>query len=164
MQRSPTAVIPAGAAPAGSTRAAGLPLQLPSEALTTQRRIYRRLPLWAWVSIFGLCFAAVLPVLQTSGQTEAGQRLLELEAQRETLRSGVRGLAAEVGSLASLSRIEREARLRLGMVAAPPTRVIQVDHAPPERTLPSRFSPVFERESESRTPAWQALAELLIID
>ena len=164
MQHPPTAVIPAGAAPAGSTRTAGLPLQLPREALTTQRRIYRRLPLWAWVSIFGLCFAAVLPVLQTSGQTEAGQRLLELEAQRETLRSNVRGLAAEVGALASLSRIEREARLRLGMIPAPPTRVIRVDHAPPDRTLPQRFAPAFESDPEQRQPIWQPLADLLIID
>lgn len=155
---------PGAALPEASDGAAGLRVQQPREAITTQRRIYGRLPLWAWLSIFGLCFAAVLPVLQTSGQTEAGRRLLELEAQREALRSEVRGLAADVGQLASLQRIEYEARERLGLIPAPPTHVIRVDHPPPARTLPARFEPIFEPSESSGPPLWQPILDALIID
>lgn len=159
------AVAASGAAlPAAADAAAGLRVRQPRERVTTQRRIYGRLPLWAWISIFGLCFAAVLPVLQTSGQTEAGRRLLELEAQREALQSEVRGLAADVGQLASLQRIEHEARHRLGLIPAPPTHVIRVDHPPPARTLPARFEPTFEDGETNAPPFWQAILDVLIID
>ena len=174
MERAPAVPLPtpAGAASpreAGPGDAPGIgpaaPSRVPHGLVHTERRVYARIPLWAWVAIVGLCLAAVLPVLQTSGQTEAGVRLLELEAQRERLHSEVRGRAAQAGELASLARIEESARTRLGMIEAFPTASIEVQSAAPPRELPSRYAPIVEPVPEPRSESpLQRLMELLIFD
>lgn len=159
--------LPIEAAAPEAVPAAGpvVPSGVPHGLARTEGRVYARIPVWAWAAILGLCLAAVLPVLQTSGQTEAGVRLLELEAQREQLRSEVRGRAAQAGELTSLTRIEHEARTRLGMIAAFPTASIEVQSAPPPRELPSRYEPRLEAAPEARSKSpLQRLLELLIFD
>ena len=172
MERAPAVPLPTPAG-AASPREAGpldgtgpaAPSRVPHGLVHTERRVYARIPLWAWVAIVGLCLAAVLPVLQTSGQTEAGVRLLELEAQRERLRSEVRGRAAQAGELASLARIEESARTRLGMIEAFPTASIEVQSAAPPRELPSRYAPIVEPVPEGRSESpLLRLLELLIFD
>lgn len=122
------------------------------------------MPAWVWILILGLCVAASLPVLQSSNATETGARLAALEGERERLRSELRTLAAHVGGLASLSRIEHDARTRLRMVDATPTVRLEVDHPPPARLVPSRYLPAPTVAVQSDPPRWQALLDLLILD
>ncbi len=133
-------------------------------AARIQRRLlpHPRMPAWAWILLLGLCVAASLPVLQSSNAAETGSRLIALEAERDRLHSERRALAAYVGRLASLSRIEQHARGRLRMVDAPPTVTLEVEHAPPPRVMPSRFLPASERVLDREAPRWQALLDLLI--
>lgn len=131
-----------------------------------QRRLLpqARMPAWVWILIIGLCVAASLPVLQSSNATETGARLAALEAERERLRSELRTLSAHVGELASLNRIEHDARTRLRMVEATPTVRLEVDHSPPARLVPSRYLPAPTAATPSDSPRWQALLDLLILD
>ena len=131
-----------------------------------QRRLlpHPRMPAWVWILLIGLCVAASLPVIQSSSATETGARLIALEAERERLRSELRTLAAHVGELASLNRIERDARTRLRMVNATPTVRLEVEHAPPARVMPSRYLPLPETVEHHEPPRWQALLDLLIAD
>ncbi len=131
-----------------------------------QRRLLpqARMPAWVWILIIGLCVAASLPVLQSSNATETGARLAALEAERERLRSELRTLSAHVGELASLNRIEHDARTRLRMVEATPTVRLEVDHSPPARLVPSRYLPAPTAATPSDPPRWQALLDLLILD
>ena len=131
-----------------------------------QRRLLpqARMPAWVWILIIGLCVAASLPVLQSSNATETGARLAALEAERERLRSELRTLSAHVGELASLNRIEHDARTRLRMVEATPTVRLEVDHSPPARLVPSRYLPAPTAAPPSDSPRWQALLDLLILD
>ena len=131
-----------------------------------QRRLLpqARMPAWVWILIIGLCVAASLPVLQSSNATETGARLAALEAERERLRSELRTLSAHVGELASLNRIEHDARTRLRMVEATPTVRLEVDHSPPARLVPSRYLPAPTAAAPSDSPRWQALLDLLILD
>ena len=123
-----------------------------------------RMPGWVWILILGLCLAASLPVLQSSNATETGARLIALEAERERVRSELRTLAAHVGELASLNRIEWDARTRLRMVDATPTVRLEVDYAPPPRVMPSRYLPVPDATEYHEPPQWQAWLDLLIVD
>ncbi len=128
------------------------------------------MPAWAWLAVLGLCIAATLPVIRTSSVTESGSQLVALEAERERLRSEIRSLTAHVGQLGSLARVKQQAEERLNMVPARPTSVLEVDHAPPARTLPSRFLP--ERASfvddlsvaSDDRSLWPAMLELLIFE
>lgn len=123
-----------------------------------------RMPAWVWILLVGLCLAASLPVLQSSNATETGARLIALEAERERVRSELRTLAAHVGELASLNRIEQDARIRLRMVDATPTVRLEVDQPPPARVMPSRYLPVPEPVAYHEPPRWQAWLDLLIAD
>ncbi len=140
---------------------------LPTPTLPTRPRYSGRMPAWAWIAIFGLCIAAVLPVIQSSNITESGAELLALEAEREQLKSDVRSLATHVGTLGSLTRVEEQARARLNMVRAKPTIIINVDHPAPARVMPSRFLPHHDARqgaSKPETSGWVGLLELFIFD
>ena len=129
---------------------------LPRPVLPRRSRYTGRMPAWAWLVVFGLCIAATLPVIRTSSVTESGTELRALEAERERLHSEIRSLAAHVGQLGSLARVEQQAVERLNMVPARPTVVLEVDQLPPARTLPARFLPL---AGESDNEASQSTAE-----
>ena len=132
-----------------------------------QRRLLpqARMPAWVWILLVGLCLAASLPVLQSSNATETGARLIALEAERERLRSELRSLAAHVGELASLNRIEQDARTRLRMVDAKPTVRLEVDYPPPSRVMPSRYLPRPGPITHQEPAGWlNLLLDLLILD
>lgn len=153
--------------PAGMRPAIDVGAHLPRPSLPARPRYTGRMPAWGWLAIFGLCIAAVLPVLQSSNVTESGAQLLALEAERERLKSDVRSLATHVGALGSLTRVEEQAKARLNMVRATPTVIITVDHPAPARVMPSRFLPYREPAVVAPTAApsgWTALLELLIVD
>lgn len=140
---------------------------LPEPTLPTRPRYTGRMPAWAWIAIFGLCIAAVLPVIQSSNVTESGAELLALEAEREQLKSDVRSLATHVGTLGSLTRIEEQAKARLNMVRAEPTVILTVDHPAPARVMPSRFLPNYDAVAtppRSAPSGWLGLLEFFIFD
>ena len=143
---------------------------LPHPVLPQRPRYTGRMPAWAWLAVIGLCIAAVLPVVRTSSVTESGSELRALEAERERLNSEIRSLAAYVGQLGSLSRIQQQAVERFNMVAARPTVALDVSQPPPARTMPTRFLPVSAGagqdafESPAGTSFWQATIDALIFD
>ena len=147
--------------------------------LPKRYRYTGRMPAWAWIAVFGLCIAAALPVFRTSSVTESGSELRALEAERERLTSEIRSLAAHVGQLGSLARIQQQAVERLRMVNAVPTTVLEVDSAPPARTLPARFLPAtdswgagaplpggdrLEPDQHAARPVWRAILDVLVFD
>ena len=152
----------------------------PHPFLPRRYRYSGRMPAWAWIAIFGLCIAAALPVIRTSSVTESGGQLRALEAERERLTSEIRSLAAHVGQLGSLARIQQQAQERLKMVQATPTVVLEIDHEPPSRTLPARFLPadgsavvtapgiavaaVGEPDHPAARPVWRAILDVLVFD
>ncbi len=143
---------------------------LPRPVLPQRPRYTGRMPAWAWLAVIGLCIAAVLPVVRTSSVTESGSELRALEAERERLNSEIRSLAAYVGQLGSLSRIQQQAVERFNMVAARPTVALDVSQPPPARTMPTRFLPKSAGagqdafESRAGTSFWQATIDALIFD
>ena len=71
-------------------------------------------------------------------------------------------LEAEVATLTSLERVEREARGRLGMVPAREILYLEVDAPPPRPELvPRRFSHYASDAGESGNSWWQDLLKLL---
>jgi cell division protein FtsL len=90
------------------------------------------------VAVLGL-----LRVVQTSQATTASFAMQSLQQEKLELETGVRQLEAEVASLSSLDRIEREAE-RLGLEL--PARISYVTTnvawpAAAEDLLPARFAP-----------------------
>ena len=145
---------------------------LPRPILPRRPRYTGRMPAWAWLAVFGLCIAATLPVMRTSSVTESGMELRSLEAERERLHSEIRSLAAHVGQLGSLARVQRQAEERLNMVPARPTVVLDVEQPPPSRTLPVRFLPPAARPtsgsgdsaSTADPSVWSAIFDVLIFE
>lgn len=145
---------------------------LPRPVLPRRPRYTGRMPAWAWLAVFGLCIAAALPVVRTSSVTESGTELRTLEAERERLNSEIRSLAAHVGQLGSLARVQQEAVERLNMVPARPTVVLEVEQPPPARTLPARFLPVgseppggaTQSSAELDASVWRSIFDVLIFE
>ena len=152
---------------------------LPRPMLPERHRYTGRMPAWAWIVLFGLLIGLALPVFRTSSVTESASELRALEAERERLTSEIRSLAAHVGQLGSLARIQQQAVERLRMVNAMPTTVLEVDSTPPARTLPARFLPAadssgagrplaggarFEPDSHAARPVWRAILDVLVFD
>ncbi|MCY3558495.1 MAG: hypothetical protein OXH13_07610 [Chloroflexi bacterium] len=143
---------------------------LPRPVLPRRPRYTGRMPAWAWLAVIGLCIAAVLPVMRTSSVTESGSELRALEAERERLNSEIRSLAAHVGQLGSLSRIQQQAVERFNMVPARPTIVLDVSQPPPARTMPTRFLPTSGsldldfNHSQTDTSVWQTMIDALVFN
>ncbi|MXX81171.1 MAG: hypothetical protein F4Y69_09100 [Chloroflexi bacterium] len=143
---------------------------LPRPVLPRRPRYTGRMPAWAWLAVIGLCIAAVLPVMRTSSVTESGSELRALEAERERLNSEIRSLAAHVGQLGSLSRIQQQAVERFNMVPARPTIVLDVSQPPPARTMPTRFLPASGsldldfNHSQTDTSVWQTMIDALVFN
>lgn len=106
--------------------------------------------------------AGLLQVVQTSNVTTTGYEIQGLEETRLEWDARVHQLEAEVASLASLDRIEREARGRLGMVPAERRLYMEVNvPVPPQQLLPTRFAPAEQPEESSSGSWWQDLLDLL---
>ena len=123
--------------------------------------------LWSLRRILALAFGAVallglLQVIQTSDATSTSYTIRHLEQERQDWSAQVHRLEAEVATLASLERVEREARDRLGMVPAEKVLYLDVDVPPPQQQLlPRRFSASKPSVDEPGTSWWQALLKLL---
>jgi len=122
---------------------------------------------WSLPRILVLAFGAVallglLQVIQTSGATSTSYTIQHLEQDRQDWSAQVHRLEAEVATLTSLERVEREARDRLGMAPAENVLYLEVDVPPPQQQLlPRRFSASEPGAGEPGTSWWQALLKLL---
>ncbi len=125
------------------------------------------LRLWSLRRIVALAFGAMallglLQVIQTSDATSTGYNISRLEQERLDWSAQVHRLEAEVASLTSLERVEREARGRLGMVPAETVLYLEVEVTPPrQQRIPRRFLTSEPGASVAGTPWWEALLELL---
>lgn len=107
---------------------------------------------------------ALLQVNQFSKLTSTGYEIDQLNRARAAKQSENHALEAEVAQLTSLSRIDREARERLGLVPPARTQYLTVHGAQPV-TRPSapRLSaqPPAAHAPDPRTPWWKRAAGLI---
>ena len=146
-------------------RTSALPMPV-ARRVTLQVRPIRRasIPIWLWLGILSIAIAALLPILQTSDATERGAALRALEREGAALTAEVRLLSSQVGELASLARVDRVARERLGLTPARPTTLLAADTPPPARLLPARLLPPPEPAERESVPWWQRALRLLIFE
>ena len=121
------------------------------------------MPVVLTIALVAVGLAALLPLLQSSQTTTTGHNIRELEQQRNDWEARIHELEAEVASLASLDRVEKEARERLHMEAPEHTVYVTVDVAIPEsHPIPDRFLPAEKQEtSEADQSWWQSILDLL---
>lgn len=106
--------------------------------------------------------AGLLQVVQTSNVTSTGYHIQRLEEARLEWGARVHQLEAEVASLASLERVEREAQGRLGLVPAERRLYLDVNApVPAQQLLPTRFAPAEQLEQSSNGSWWQDLLDLV---
>ena len=128
------------------------------------------LPRW-WLGLPGAIVAAtlvlggasLLPLSSVVGSSAARGEVERLRRERMELEAQVQALEAQVAYLASLQRIEKEAKERLGMV--PPEEVIYLEvdvPAPPSPEVPPQLVPRVEERGAGR-PWWHRLLELPLI-
>ncbi len=107
--------------------------------------------------------AAAFQVNQFSTATSTSYDINELNRLRAARQAENHELEAEVASLASLARVDIEARLRLGLVPAEQKLHLQVNQPlPAKQTLPTRFlteeAPAL---APSQEPLWKRLLHVL---
>lgn len=115
------------------------------------------------VALAALALAAMIQVVQSSDATSRGYQVQQLQRRRLELEAQVHQKEAEVALLASLDRVEREARTRLGMVPAEQRLYMQMSEpVPREQLLPTRFLPPAEAApAGGGRPWWRRLLDRL---
>ncbi len=142
-----------------STLDRSIPRAGPKAALKAPAAGLRAMLIAAGLAIVG---AGLLQVVQTSNVTSTGYEIQGLEEARLEWSARVHQLEAEVASLASLERVEQEARGRLGLVPAERRLYLEVNApVPPQQILPTRFAPAEPPEESSSGSWWQDLLDLL---
>lgn len=123
------------------------PVFFPSgESASNFRRLFS---LICTLGLVGL--AILLPVMQSSGETAQGYHIRALEQQQTDLEAQIYNAQSDIAQLGTLSRINRIATGRLGMVpAAAATTIAVTVPMPPAGAVPSRFLPA---PAPSPTPA-----------
>ena len=106
--------------------------------------------------------AALIPLVQSSIATTTNGNVRLLEQQRDDWQAQTQELELDVATMASLNRIEKEARESLKMVEPKETRYITVPvEAPEPRRLPGRYLPPTADEREVEPGAWKKLLDWL---
>lgn len=117
------------------------------------------------VAFVAITIVAVLQLAQTSGATTTNFSIQRLEQTKVEVGTVVRQLETDVAKLSSLSRIEQEARERLGLVQPRAQQTIQVNASWPaanQSQLPTRFAPDEQAAVNGEDIAWwQDLLQLL---
>ena len=119
------------------------------------------------VAVVAIVIVALLQVVQTSDAATSSFAIQQLEQERLELRTRTSQLEAEIAALSSLSRIEQEARERLGLEPAAAQQSLQVNVPWPgadQQLLPTRFAPDEEPEVVEQSDGsgwWRDLLELL---
>jgi len=117
------------------------------------------LPLVLVVGAVAIGLAGLVSVQQFAGAASVSEEMSRLERQRAELQARNSELEAELSYLASLPRIEQEARGRLGMVRPKEFVYVQLEEgSPPEPKLPDRYRPQTAPSPPSHPrPWWQRL-------
>ena len=119
------------------------------------------------VAVVAIVMVALLQLVQTSDATTRNFAIQQLEQERLELRTRTGQLEAEIAALSPLSRIEQEARERLGLEPAAAQQSLQVNVPWPgagQQLLPTRFVPEEEPvvvEQSDGSVWWRDLLELL---
>lgn len=119
------------------------------------------------VAVAAIFIVALLQLVQTSNATTSNFAIQQLEQERLELRTRTGQLEAEIAALSSLSRIESEARERLGLEPAVAQQSLQVNVPWPgadQQLLPTRFAPDEKPEVVEQSGGsvwWRDLLELL---
>jgi len=114
------------------------------------------LPIILIIAALIVGLAALLPLVQSSGVTSTAGNIRRLEQEREDWQARLQAQEVKVAELASLNRIDREARGGLKMVEPEEITYITVDAPPPEpQRLPSRFLPHEEEAHRAGTSLWE---------
>lgn len=113
------------------------------------------LPVVLTVAVVAIGLAGALSLLPSSQATRTSYSIRQLEMARNDWQARIHELEAEIASLGSLERIDREARERLGMVPPTETIYITVDvPAPEKQLLPARFLPTTEEKPQAERQSW----------
>ncbi len=119
------------------------------------------------VAVVAIVVVALLQLVQTSDAATSNFAIQKIEQERLELRTRTSQLEAEIAALSSLSRIEQEARERLGLEPAAAQQSLQVNVPWPgadQQLLPTRFAPDEEPEVVEQSDGsawWRDLLELL---
>ena len=110
--------------------------------------------------------AILLPVMQSSDETAQGYRIRALEQQQVDLEAKIHSTQSDIAQLGSLSRIDSEARGRLGMVPGDRSVAVAVNvPIPTTHPLPNRYlQPAAPSAASPSEPFWQKLLRLLPFD
>lgn len=129
-------------------------LDHPFPALRTTPRL--RLAPVLIVAALAIITVALLRVVQTSDVATTNFHIQQLEQERLEMRTRVGQVEAQIAALSSLSRIEREARERLGLEppAAQRTVAVNVPWPAAEQQLPTRFAPDEDVAVDEQGSAW----------
>jgi hypothetical protein len=108
-------------------------------------------------------FAILLPVVQSSDETAQGYRIRELEQQKIDLEAQIYQTQSQIARLGALSRVDGEARTRLGMVPVQREVTISVPVPMPRaNALPASYLPPTPAPApELHQTLWQRLQHLL---
>ena len=107
-------------------------------------------------------FAAMLPLVQSSGSTSTAGQIGQLQQERADWQARLQEQEIKVAQLGSLAHIEQEAKTRLKMEAPKSIRYIRVDAAAPvPHHLPSRFLPQPTPESHTGSSLWDDIIDRL---
>ena len=131
---------------------------------TEQRAASLRVQPILLVTGIAVIVVALLTVVQNSDAATTNVAIQELERQKLTLQTQAHQLEAEVAALSSLSRIEQEALVRLGLVPPEERQAVAVNvgwDAASQPPLPTRFAPATQAEDERGSSWWRDLLEIL---
>jgi len=108
--------------------------------------------------------ASLIPLSSLVGATTAQGEVKRLQRERTQWEARVQELEAQVAHLASLQRIEKEAKERLGMVSPEEVIYLTVDEpAPAAPELPPALRPSSDEGKGSGEPWWERLLRWLPI-
>jgi len=104
----------------------------------------------------------ILTLAQASRVTTAGYRLRQLEETLQQRQAQLHLLEEETAEMASLARIQRDARQRLLMGPAKEYLYIEVAQPQPEiKRIPDRFLPASLPSPAEKRPWWKTALNLL---
>ena len=116
------------------------------------------LPSLVTICLVVIGLAGLLPLIQSSNATSTSSSVLQLERARNDWQARLQELQADIATLGSLDRIEREARGRLGMVSPSETIYVVVDEPVPEtQPVPLRFLPSKTEQPRHEDSWWESL-------
>ena len=104
-----------------------------------------------------ICLGSIVWLSQTSTLVSLGYDIAKMEKEKAQLNTDAQRLQSQIADYESLSRIEDEAKSKLGMVPASKTVYINIPASQPEATPPSSTNP----NLAPTTDWWKDLVEML---